>query len=338
MNLVRRTLITTILCVGLVSLAADSSAAATSCSTPADVYSSSSAQLQQCGLSQIPLTSTTPMLGGGASYNYAMPDGQVYSLYQAPVGFDPTTASPTLDEAYGIPTPPPTSSPAYTSWQRSVSGPVADPVPRPYLVTTASPLSHAGLLATPAVSNSIWAGYGQGGSGWTEAQAWYDEPTLGVTHCSNPAALFWAGIGGVNSGNLGQDGTASGSEGLHQGFFEVLPSGAAFPGLTVPAGSIVGADVQYNGGGNYAFDIQVNGVNHLYGATGNYDGSTVEEIAERLGPPPLLNFQSVTIDGLNERTHQPLPSGSTEYDMTGYATTGPLSNGTFTVTENNCAG
>jgi hypothetical protein len=116
------------------------------------------------------------------------------------------------------------------------------------------------------------------------------------------------------------------------------------PSVTAGANSGVIANVQYNGGGHYAFDIDVNGKNHPYGGTGGYDGSVVEEIAERPevsgSHVPLLNFKVIEMEGLNGRTLQPLPAPPTsyQYDMTGFATTRWIGAGAFTVSQNNCNG
>ena len=166
----------------------------------------------------------------------------------------------------------------------------------------------------------------------TEAEAEYGEPTLGVTHCTNPEVLFFAGIGD-NTHGLGQDGTwAGGSTGLHQVFFEVLPANASFPGVTAPAGAYVEANVRYQGNDKYSFDINISGVNHSYSGTGGYDGSVVEAIVERpeggSSFTPLLNFKSVTIQGLTGQSLDPLKPTYT-WSMTGYATTGAISYGQF---------
>lgn len=316
-----------------------------SCNGIADPYAASGAQLQACGFTQVPQSGTTALPGGGVSYNYTLPDGQTYSIDQTPPAFNPLTASAAEDSAYGLPPAPPMSSPGYASWLTMANSPWAPATPRPYLVVADQPTT----TTTPGISpnltvkpNGSWAGYSQAGSGWTEAEAAYYEPHLGNTSCSNPGVSFWAGIG-IQGNALGQDGTWSGNgaPGLHQVFFENLPNGAAFPGVVAYAGYPVLANVQYQGSNSWTYNINVNGTNHIFGGTGNYDGSIVEAIAERpivgSGNVPLLNFQSININALVGRGLGEM-SPTNQWVMTNYATTGSINNGDFTVTQNHCNG
>lgn len=314
-------------------------------------YAVSVTQLAACGLSEVPLTNTTALSGGGTAYNYATPAGVTYSVNQPPPGFDPTTAPAAQDAQYGLPTPPALSSPAYASWLNLVQSAWATEPQLPYLVMSNAPLtqpqSSTNGVASPDLtqaSSSNWSGYTMAGSGWTEAETVFDEPTFGKTSCTNPsAASFWAGIGNQSSA-LGQDGTASGAgtPGLHQAFIEALPANAIFPGPIALAGSQVTANTRYVGSGKYSYLLRVNGNLYSYSAANaGYDGSVVETIAERPKAngslADLLNYQSVTMqsyDGANLIAMNP----SKEWNMTGYATTGPFSNARFTSTQNSCNG
>lgn len=281
------------------------------------------------------------------SYNYQLPDGQTYSTHAPPSGFNASTAPTSVGETYGLPAAPPASSPGYALWEKMATSPWASAPDLPYLVVSDAPVTQVPAStpasASPALTTAPspnWAGYTQAGSGWTESEAGYYEPSFGHTNCSNPTVTFWTGIG--NQANaLGQDGTISGSNGLHRIFYENLPAGAAQPGPTVSAGHYVVPNTTYLGNGNWSYDIYFDGTNHSYGGTGGYDGSVVEDITERLkvgrSYTPLLNFQSVNIQGWAGRTLQNL-APTKEWDMTGFATTGPASNGDFTVTQNHCAG
>lgn len=306
------------------------------CSQLPGVYAASNAQLQACGLSEAPLSSTTPMPGGGESYNYALPDGQTYSVIQAPAGFNPTTASPAVDAAYGVPPAPSPLSAGYAAWQTLADGTYAPVQEHPYLVVTSQRMTEP-QASTSTNGSGTGAGYLETGSGWTEVQTQYEEPYLGHTHCSDPQVSFWAGIGNQPQA-LGQAGTASGEAGkLHQVFFENLPAGAAFPGVTASAGSVVASTVQYNGSNNWRYTIDVNGTNHPYGGTGGYDGSVVDAITERPDGAPLLNFQSINMYAAVGRGLSTMSPNETA-TMPGYATLGGFSAGSFTVTQNNCAG
>ena len=327
------------LAAGSVGLTRAATSQSPSCAPIMDIYATSQAQLHACSLTEIPLTSISALPGGGSAYNYTLSDGQTYSMVQPPVGFNPQTASAGEDAAYGVPPAPSPQSAGYADWQKLADGHYAVVPQRPYLVV-AQPLSQAqpstasGSLSTNG--NSIWAGHSNGGSGWTEVQVSYTEPTLGPTGCSNPQVGFWAGIGNTSNA-LGQTGTASGPYGLHQVFFENLPAGAAFPGVTAPKGSYVIDNVQYNGSDKWTYAVDISGTNHIFYGTGNYDGSIAEAITERPDGAPLMNFNQVHMYAQVGRSLDAMAPG-TMWDMTGYATTSDISYGDFTVTQNHCGG
>jgi hypothetical protein len=284
------------------------------------------------------------MPGGGASYNYALSDGQTYSVVKPPAGFNPLTASADEDAAYGVPPAPSPQSASYANWQALADGDYASVPERPYLIVAAQPISQpqpsAGLSGSSTIDNSssVWAGHSEEGSGWTEDEVAYFEPALGVTHCSNPQVSFWTGIGD-QSNALGQTGTASGEDGglLHQVWFENLPAGAAFPGVTAPANDYVIDTVQYDGSNSWTYTVNINNQNHVFRGTGDYDGSIVEASPERPDGAPLMNFRSVEMYAAVGRDLSPM-TDQTEWAMTGYATTSAISDGIFTVTQNDCDG
>jgi hypothetical protein len=334
-------------------MAAGASAAATvpttaqACTGLSDLYLASAAQLQACGYARVALSSTTTMSDGGTSLNYAQPDGETYSVLQPPASFNPQTASAAEDEAYGLPPAPPTSSPGYASWLTMARGSWASATNQPALIVSAAPITQPQGNASASLdvtgNPNVWAGYTQAGNGWTENEVTYSEPTLGSTSCSNPEVSFWAGIGNKPTA-LAQDGTYSGygAPGLHSVWYEALPAGAAFPGPTASSGNYVIANVQYQGSGNYAYNINVAGVNHPYAAhNAGYDGSVVEAIVERPTvnnvQVPLLNFKNISIEAYDGRSLGAM-SPTKEWDMTGYATTGAFSLAQFTVTQNHCNG
>ncbi|MGC9222111.1 MAG: hypothetical protein ACP5H2_12340 [Solirubrobacteraceae bacterium] len=149
---------------------------------------------------------------------------------------------------------------------------------------------------------------------------------------------FWDGIG-QKSNALGQCGTVSGmdSGALHQLFFENLPAGPAFLGVTAPASSQVISDVLYDGGNTWSYDMGFGGNNYYYAGTDNYDGSVTEAITEmRLGFS-LLNFESVSMASLVGRGFAAMDP-TTEYTMAGYGSVGGISGGSFTITHESCGG
>jgi hypothetical protein len=314
-----------------------------SCSQLAgNLYGAADADLQACGFTEIRLAGTTAMPGGGLSYDYSLPDGQTYSEIQTPSGFDPSTASVSEDAAYGMDPAPPVLSPAYARWKALADGTWAPPNHHPYLIVADHPLTDPGS-STVSVASLNWAGYSEAGSGWTEAQASYYEPSFGNTSCSGSSASFWAGIGNQKDA-LGQAGTASGAgtPGMHNVFYENLPAGEAFPGVATSAGARVVANVKYNGSNDWTYIVGINGATYVLSGSGGYDGSVVEAIAERTqradgSYTPLMNFQSVS---MNSQVGQGLGemSWSKQWNMTGYATTGAMSSGKFTVSQNSCGG
>lgn len=328
--------------IGVTQVGSNAAASTSACAPLTDFYAATPAQLQSCDLGEVPLSSTTTLPGGGTSYNYTLSDGQTYSVVQPPTGFDPSTASAAENAAYGVPPEPSALSPGYATWKTLADGNYAPVQKRSYLVVADQPISRPqpspGTSTNGSVSSSNWAGYSQSGSGWTETQVAYVEPYLGSTSCSNPQVSFWAGIGD-QSNALGQTGTASGEDGgaLHQVWFENLPGGAAFPGVTAPAGNSVIDNVQYNGSNSWTYTVAVNGQNHVFRGTGGYDGSVVEAITERPDGTPLLNFQSISM-AANVGRSLGVMNPNTQWNMTGYATTGPISQGDFTITQNHCNG
>jgi hypothetical protein len=332
------------------SSAADS--AIEPCSDVTNLYAASGAQLAACGYSYAPLTSTTSLPDGGTSYNYALPGGQTTSILQPPAGFNPATASAAEDEAYGIPPAPSPQSAGYADWKALADGTTAPVNPRASLVVGDNPVSGSTSTPNPSSGGSSaapdltvnpsgdWSGYGQSGSGWTETWLAYYEPTLGTTHCSNPAVGFWDGIGGYPSGPLGQSGTVSGfdSGALHQLFYENVPAGPIFPGVTAPAGSQVISNVLYNGSNSWSYDMSVGGTNHYYSGTGSYSGGYTEAITEMPPGYSLMNFnEPVTMTSLVGRGFADM-NPTNEYTMSGYDTVGGISSGTFTITHDSCSG
>jgi alpha-tubulin suppressor-like RCC1 family protein len=310
-------------------------------------------QLQACNMTKIPLTDRQTFPDGGSLYQYDLGDGQVVSLPQTPTGFNAVTASPAQDSEYLVPPAPPVLSPGYAAWQQSVADWGADTGHPAYLVLPPESGS-LGSESGSGIPGHTWAGYIEFGSDWTEAQAKYTEPSIAQAQCSHAQVSFWAGIGGYLTGHLGQDGTASGVSGFpdHSAWYEVLPA------LMLPfenpqdndvpveasTGQSVTATTYYDGGGHWAFTIKIGSRTFGAALTGAYDGSTAEAIVERPQPngwkynAPLDKFTYVKMTGLNGRILKPLPAYSYPATMHGFATTGALLNGSFSVTDNYCAG
>ena len=120
------------------------------CGHISNLYSASLAQLHACGLTEIPLSSVTALPGGGKSYNYRQPDGQIASVIQAPKGFNGFMASRAEDRAYGVPPSPPRHSAGYVRWKQLVGGHHAAVTEHAYLVTGEHPMDQA-LTRSPVL-------------------------------------------------------------------------------------------------------------------------------------------------------------------------------------------
>jgi Peptidase A4 family len=98
-------------------------------------------------------------------------------------------------------------------------------------------------------SSANWSGYVNYSSyqQYNSAAAIYAEPSPSIT-CSKAAEVTWAGLGGYNSHNLAQDGTAYASAGLgnHQAWWEILPASyVGVPGFYATAGQYFEAETYY---------------------------------------------------------------------------------------------
>jgi len=92
-----------------------------------------------------------------------------------------------------------------------------------------TPSPPAQLIQTPGVRNTStgqsnnWSGYYDTeyqGSEYDQVSGVYIQPAQYSSRCSTNAAAFWVGLGGINSANFGQDGTAMG----YQAGFDPLGS------------------------------------------------------------------------------------------------------------------
>jgi hypothetical protein len=168
------------------------------------------ADLAACGISTYPLSGTSVLPGGGTSYNYDTPTG-TFSDLVLPVGFDPVTAGPELDQLYGIPPAPPDPA-GRAQWVTGMES----------LQPQSPPASNSFVAVLPAPRhdyryNPIWGGWQVETNAYnmfTGDDTWYTEPHITETTCTSPQSVaFWGGVGGTGgvSGSipdlLGQDGT-----------------------------------------------------------------------------------------------------------------------------------
>lgn len=251
------------LATGLVGVSAHS-ASASGC--PSNIFEASQAELAACGVVAYPLISIERLRDGGHRYLYRVGGQKAYYLIP-PESFVPSSATAAQLSEYGIPTKPENPS-LVAHWTQMLSNMHFVPAP-PYLAET----------SIHFLDSFNWVGYYASGS-FTSSEGDWNEPSLGSS-CSNNGEATWTGLGGVNSGNLGQDGTIMGSNipgfNQHQAWTEVLPAGAFSQNLYATVGQ--GFDARTSWSSPYY---------HFY-LHNDYTGGTVSFYRPRTvstGPPP----------------------------------------------------
>jgi hypothetical protein len=237
-----------------------------------------------------------PLPGGGKAYDY----GAATQLMPPP-HFNVLKASDKQLQEYGLPTRQRLGS----RWRAAARHMLHFIRPTPYLVEL--PPANVITRRVPALSacsncSPNWEGYGAiHGHAYTYVAAGWFEPDFLATSCSTTTWVQWTGIGGWNTGDLGQDGTAFGSTGIgqHQAWIETTTNGD-FDGiiavdLTAPVGTKVSAGTQWDSGATkYIYGItDSNGqlVSLESRAVGSAnDLSSAEVITERTSPSPNVYY------------------------------------------------
>jgi hypothetical protein len=328
--------------LGLVA-PAGAKALPTGCPATLDLYTASPAALAACGVKSFPLRAVKTLPDGGKEFSYLL-DGVPVTQLLPPASFDAGTASAAQLRRYGIaPEPPATARIARARWRSMVSNihfvtppeemfqvPVkASPPVAPHPLIPAPP-THGVTPSTHGVraqaTSLNWSGdvINQSGHSFTTADDKFIQPAANSTTCANNSAVFWSGIGGVNTNNLAQDGTALNLEpllGQGQAWWEILPASVTPVNLFATAGQSFEANTSYLGNGTWDFFLKndFTGASTDIQSSGAYDGSTLEFISERPDVngslTNLTNFgttqwQSASADG------KPLKDWSqTEIDM-----------------------
>lgn len=246
-----------------------------------------------------------------------------------PASFDPANASAAELKEYGVPTAPPTSSPEYPMWNKMIHNMHFNGTPPSHLVllhnTTGFRSANTGAQgsteAPPGRQTSPnWSGYGDFAStqAYNRSTAYFVEPNPTAT-CSKAEEVNWAGLGGWNSHNLAQNGTANGIPGIgaHNGWWEILPGGVAPVGEHANVGYFFEAQTYYEGYWesrshfNFYFYDYYDGTwvsPHIW-TTNGVDRSTSEFIVERPAEEhsnglhyykPLMDYSDVTMEGFTE--------------------------------------
>jgi hypothetical protein len=192
-----------------------------------------------------------------------------------------------------------------------------------------------------------WSGYFASGS-FSSAEGDWNEPSVGSS-CTDNSEATWTGLGGENSGNLGQNGTAMGSvmpPGLqqHQGWTEILPADPIEQNIYATPGQGFEARTSWSSPYyNFYFHNDYTGATlSFYTGTGGsgVDGSTADFIAELpSGVPSLTNFGTLSYNfalansnSINQYSNTNLRMVNTYVD----ATASSLNSASFTVTYQNC--
>jgi hypothetical protein len=210
------------------------------------------------------------------------------------------------------------------------------------------------LARNNGVVNSYnWSGYYNYSSCqcYSEAVAYYYEPTISSSRCANPSLAVWTGLGGWNNPNaLAQDGTAYNLPGVnnHQSFIEELPNGPIAQPVYGTSGQTMALYVNYLNTGGVSYFIensQGQSVNPTY-YDGNNDQSTVDFIFEA----PQVNGQEAQLANFGTDSFTYAGDGSTNLGGNPYnevimktsggtinAQPSSVSNGnSFSVTQKSC--
>lgn len=351
----RRLLISILAVSGLASMmlfqstSADAQSAAAPCNSSFNPYHYSAAADAACGLSVFPREKTVSLSDGGTSYYYNV-DGLQTVYNVPPKGFNFSTATSAELKRYGIPAKP-TNPKALASWNNMLSN-LHLVTPPPFLVVS---------KMTSGFTNDHWSGWIADSSNqqYTTAEINYNEPSLSSSVCSSNAESSWTGLGGWNSGQLAQDGTAAGNAlvgiGQHQSWSEVLPTQTGMVAQSVDAtpGQQFIAYTGYTGGNNFTFYLD--NVYTGYGTTFTvsaygYDGSSADFIMERPlnsgVPTDLSNFgtwsvNDAWVNGTNSALGNYNNDSITMYDSSGNLMATPQglynSGDTFDVVQNSCS-
>jgi hypothetical protein len=285
------------------------------------------------------------------------------SVFHAPAGFDPATASTAELRKLGFPAKP-TGTAALAIWRSAVSRIKHWEVPHP--VPGTKPMESSNAPATggggfSAYTDQYWAGHqvpesNFGGTPISYAEA---EWTVGkvsanssyaVSGCRGftaPLIAEWAGLGDNivdGSGDIIQSGTfsCSASASTYGFWTEDFPNNPVFEGPAVSGGNEAYVQVSYNGNDTTTYFLEnvTTGTAQVFTNDSPYvDESTVEFILEHPGGdgPAMPNYGTVDFSECE------FVNGSGAYTLTtdnnkiimddghGDSTTGGVSNGGFSV-------
>ncbi|MBV9094130.1 MAG: hypothetical protein JO132_09675 [Streptosporangiaceae bacterium] len=285
-----------------VSKAQPLAASGPACNSSFNPYRYALAQIRACGYAIYPVLATVDMPGGGSAVEYKMKNAMVRNLIPPP-GFRPESASAAALDEYGFPARPAQAA-RLSLWRREMSRWRSAVPPTPYLAETKT------RVTADTESSYNWAGYvisapSGGSSSFSQAEAWYYEPTIAAGSCSPASEVTWAGLGGWSGDTLVQGGTAWNSSGVdaHEAWWEIVPFNNLTPlNYYATPGQEFDASVTATGSGysfwflNYATG-QSDAFDVAYPGAGN--GLSAEVVVERptIGTSlaDLADFQTLQV-------------------------------------------
>jgi hypothetical protein len=290
------------------SIAAVSPAYANRCDRGVSPYKMSYAQRRSCGYETLRVKKVHAAGDGGAVYDY----GNNWEITEPPAGFDPSTATPSQLQQYGVPPQPPAGSAAWPAWHAMVTGlRHFAPAPSGLVVSSSMPFGESYGSDSNWAGMMDWGGDSSGSTPYIHATGYWWEPHIGSTPCSGATEASWAGIDGWG-GNpyLGQTGTSFNvpPAGNHEFWAAAVPDGVAVVPLQATPGFEEEADTQYQFGNYNFWDYDFASQTGLHAVAKNayWNGKTAEFIVERakLGSlTPLSNFgTSETMQGFSNDT------------------------------------
>jgi hypothetical protein len=289
------------------------------CHRSYDPYRVSSSVLAACGDTITRLNRVRNLPGGGKEYIYG--SGATRSVTRmAPPGFKPLTASDTELTEYGYP-PRPSGGQALLSW-RSMVRKVHFITPPRYLVAEPSAQHGPSAQNVTDTYSFTWAGNEATGNTYRDVYSDYLEPKISSSVCSVTAESQWAGLGGDNTQNFAQGGTAYGESGVgnHQAWYDLSDGSRSvnvfvpIRGLYATPGGQFVVEIDRVSGGYYIFlaNTYLGGTGaNAFGRTvtfSAFDGSTAEMIVEDPGGgwqqkgPALANFGTFEVEDAEAST------------------------------------
>jgi hypothetical protein len=239
---------------------------------------------------------------GGKDYVYII-DGVENHYLVPPYGFDPLIATDDELERYCFPSRPALSSTDYTEWEALMSNYTGTPDPQ--IETKKVPTKKSTMVSSTLKTTAPTTQYANNWSGYvaylnTSSTTYYNQVQTDYTHPSISSIsgwcynAYWVGLGGWNSGNLVQAGTATIDIADHFAWYEYLSDTATsvniqrITSLPINAGDSIHVYISFQKANNkfeYYVANNTTGQSAAAYITLSYvdylDGTTAEWVVER---------------------------------------------------------